>query len=288
MNIATRHGRRKNGTAPRLGVFGAGRAARTLAHLWHTAGVFEIGPLVNRSLESARQAAGFIGVGFAAGTDDLKRSDIVLLGLPDSALADGAAQLAAAGVAPAVAFHLSAGDNAEVLAPLRAGGTAIGAVHPALSFADPESAARDFTGTYCLLDGDDRARRILSSAFSAIGGELLDGRGIDRRLYHAAAILASNATVTIMAAAEALAAAAGLPAASARPLLAALAARAVEQGAERGPDAALSGPFERGDQAAITRLAAALPATPAGRSASALFVLLAEFAAQRRVGKSAV
>ncbi len=283
MTSATGSDQISNSTALRLGVFGAGRAARTLARLWHGAGIFEIGPLTNRSRESAWQAARFIGAGFAAATDELKSCHILLLGLPDSALAGAAAGLAAAGIAPDVAFHLSAGYDAEVLAPLRAGGTAVGAVHPALAFADPASAVRDFSGTYCLLDGDERACRSLSPAFRAIGGQVIDGRGIDRRLYHAAAILASNATVSVLAAAEALAAAAGLAAPRARSLLAGLASRAVRQCAELGPEAALTGPLERGDKAAIARLAAALPDTPAGRSAGVLFELLAELVAQRQV-----
>jgi predicted short-subunit dehydrogenase-like oxidoreductase (DUF2520 family) len=72
-----------------------------------------------------------------------------------------------------------------------------------------------------------------------------------RAAYHAAASVASNFTVTLLAAAERIAAGAGLSPAEARLLLAPLVRRTVESVAELGPEQALTGPVARGDEATV-------------------------------------
>jgi predicted short-subunit dehydrogenase-like oxidoreductase (DUF2520 family) len=78
--------------------------------------------------------------------------------------------------------------------------------------------------------------------------------GIDdegRAAYHAAASVASNFTVTLLAAAERVAAGAGLAPHEARALLAPLVRRTVESVAELDPERALTGPVARGDHATV-------------------------------------
>jgi predicted short-subunit dehydrogenase-like oxidoreductase (DUF2520 family) len=82
--------------------------------------------------------------------------------------------------------------------------------------------------------------------------------------YHAAAVLASNYVVALLAAAERLLADAGVPGEGGRAALAALAAGAVANVAERGPVAALTGPIARGDADTVRRHLARL--SPEDRS----------------------
>jgi predicted short-subunit dehydrogenase-like oxidoreductase (DUF2520 family) len=72
-----------------------------------------------------------------------------------------------------------------------------------------------------------------------------------RAAYHAAASVASNFTVTLLAAAERIAAGAGLAPQEARALLAPLVRRTVESVAGLGPERALTGPIARGDHATV-------------------------------------
>src|SRR5689334_15094849 len=56
-----------------INIIGCGKAGRTLARLWHEDGVFRIQDILNRSIQSAAEAAAFIGAGRAvAGYADLR------------------------------------------------------------------------------------------------------------------------------------------------------------------------------------------------------------------------
>jgi predicted short-subunit dehydrogenase-like oxidoreductase (DUF2520 family) len=79
-----------------------------------------------------------------------------------------------------------------------------------------------------------------------------------RAAYHAAASVASNFLVTLQAAAETIAGGAGLEREQARALLAPLVRQTVENIAELGPEAALTGPVARGDEATVASQRAAV------------------------------
>jgi predicted short-subunit dehydrogenase-like oxidoreductase (DUF2520 family) len=79
-----------------------------------------------------------------------------------------------------------------------------------------------------------------------------------RAAYHAAASVASNFLVTLQAAAETIAAGAGLGREEARALLTPLVRQTVENVGELGPEAALTGPVARGDDATIEAQRAAV------------------------------
>ncbi len=82
-----------------------------------------------------------------------------------------------------------------------------------------------------------------------------------RAAYHAAASTASNFLVTLQAAAEAIARGAGLGREDARALLMPLVRQTVENVAELGPEAALTGPIARGDEATVEAQRAAVEET---------------------------
>jgi predicted short-subunit dehydrogenase-like oxidoreductase (DUF2520 family) len=79
-----------------------------------------------------------------------------------------------------------------------------------------------------------------------------------RAAYHAAASMASNFLVTLQAAAETIARGAGLEPEQARALLAPLVRQTVENIAELGPEAALTGPVARGDETTVASQRAAV------------------------------
>lgn len=243
----------------RLHIIGCGRAARTLARLWHEAGVFEIGLLVNRDRTRAAAASAFIGAGQAADSlDSARAEDWLMLGLPDSALADAArrwADLVAA--RPALAFHLSGAESAEALRPLS---ERIAAVHPVCPFADPEHARQSFAGSHALGEGDADALDALLPCFEAIGAHCQRFAPRDKRLYHAATIAASNFLNVLDDLALTLAEAGGLQRSQALPLLVALQRNALDSIERAGPERALTGPIERGDVETMGRLRAALKA----------------------------
>lgn len=249
------------GSPPTLNLVGAGRVGRTLAALWQAAGVFRLGDVLTRSPLSAQAAVAALGAGRPVSEPAAMRpAEVWLLATPDGALADSAARLANAGLAPAVAWHCSGFSPAAALAPLQAAGWAAASAHPALSFADPAAAQAQFAGTACALEGDDPAVARAEQAFGAIGGRCFRLQAADKPLYHGAAVLVSNFPPVLAAAAAELWQGCGMPPELIAPLWQAFAKNVADNLLRLGPAAALTGPAARGDSAVVQAETAAMQA----------------------------
>src|SRR5688500_18734546 len=112
-----------------LSLVGPGRAGGSVARWLLSAGarLVAVGMRAGRPLPRWAAAAGARRVG----TEELAGAGehLLLVAVPDASLPAVAAALAARPQA-AVALHLSGALGAEALAPLRAGGTQVGAFHP--------------------------------------------------------------------------------------------------------------------------------------------------------------
>jgi predicted short-subunit dehydrogenase-like oxidoreductase (DUF2520 family) len=212
------------------------------------------------------------------------RQDLLLLALPDSALADAAAELARRPQA-AVVLHTSGSQDAGVLAPLRATGSAVGSLHPLKAFPEPLPDPAEARGVFFAVDGDAPALALaarLAAAWGGIPGEVPPAA---RPLYHFAATLAAGGVVTLLAAAGELGERLGLPPAVTRGYLEL--ARGAVAAAGRGLDAgrplaaAITGPVARGDAATLRRQLAALQTRAADKLPLAR-ALAAETAHQRQ------
>ncbi|GAB4241204.1 MAG: hypothetical protein Kow00109_16550 [Acidobacteriota bacterium] len=189
-------------------------------------------------------------------------ADVLLLTVPDNALAELAASLAARGAfrRGQCVLHCSGALPAEVLEPARGAGAAVGVLHPLQTFADMQSAVEGLRGCWFAVQGDPAAREVARTVCEALGGhpfELPPGR---EAIYHAAAVVASNYLVALEAAALELLAVAGLSEEQGRSALAPLLRTTVENLVARGPVAALTGPIARGDVETVRRHLAALRA----------------------------
>jgi predicted short-subunit dehydrogenase-like oxidoreductase (DUF2520 family) len=219
----------------RVGIVGAGRLGTALSAALREAGVSVEGP---------------------AGRGEVPRGcDAIVLCVPDAEIPAAAA--AVAGAAPLVG-HTSGATPLSALG--RAGGAAFG-LHPLQTF--PERAASDappsggpalaaFARAGCAIAGSTPEALAFAARLARTLGMTafeIDDEG--RAAYHAAASVASNFTVTLLAAAERIAAGAGLSPSEARALLAPLVRRTVESVAELGPERALTGPIARGDDATV-------------------------------------
>jgi predicted short-subunit dehydrogenase-like oxidoreductase (DUF2520 family) len=219
-------------TGARVGIVGAGRLGTALSGALREAGVPVEGP---------------------AGRGEVPRGcDALVLCVPDAEIP--AAAVTVAGAAP-LTGHTSGATRLSALEP--AGGAAFG-LHPLQTF-PPDSAPGAFRGAGCAVAGStpealDFARRLARTL--GMNAFEIDDEG--RAAYHAAASVASNFTVTLLAAAERIAAGAGLAPGEARALLAPLVDRTVESVAELGPERALTGPVARGDEATVSAQRAAI------------------------------
>lgn len=273
---------------PTLNLIGPGRLGRSLARLWHDAGVLTVGGIVGRSLPGAAAACDFIGAGQPTTLAGLPPAELTLIATPDAELATSAAALAALAIARPgdIVFHCSGALPSSVLDALRVQGAELASVHPLCSFADPALALGQFGGSYCGCEGDAPALARLAPLFDAIGARRFAIEASGKTLYHAAAVLACNDLVALMEAALRCMAAAGVPAATAWPALRPLIDGTLANLDCLPPAEALTGPVARGDADTVARqLAATAALDPAvADSYRSLAVLALQLAAAKPAG----
>jgi predicted short-subunit dehydrogenase-like oxidoreductase (DUF2520 family) len=251
---------------PSLAIIGAGRAGSALAIAAHDAG-YRIAAVASRRGEMAARLAHTVG---AAAVDTplaaLTIADLTLLAVPDGAIATVAESIAASRVPlhGRGVVHLGARFGAEVIAPLRAAGAETGVFHPLMALAGPDSASL-LEGAYFRVDAGGLLRERLLALVAALRAAPLDIDPADAPLYHAAAVLAGNAPLALLAEATRLLEAAGLSAETAHAALSALLEGAAHNARRAGPAAALTGPVARGDADAITAHLDALESHPDAR-----------------------
>jgi predicted short-subunit dehydrogenase-like oxidoreductase (DUF2520 family) len=209
-----------------VAIVGAGRLGTALARALASAGLDVVGPL---------------------GRGEPANADVVLLCVPDAEIERAARESVGSA---RFAGHTS---GATPLTSLDAvSGDALG-LHPLQTFAGGEG-PKAFRGIGCAIAGTSpEALATAGELAERLGMRAIEISDTDRAAYHAAASVASNFLVTLQHAAEQVAAGAGLSREEARALLAPLVRGTVENWADRGPEAALTGPVARGDDATVIR-----------------------------------
>jgi len=209
-------------------IIGRGRAGGALARALTDAGWRVDGPL-GRDHGPATATSG---------------ARIVLLAVPDGAVADVAAALAPG---QAVVAHVAGALGLEVLAPHER----VASVHPLVALPNAELGARRLRGAWFATAG----HAIADEVVAALAGRSVAVADADRTTYHAAAAVAANHLVALLGQVDRLARGIGVPLEAYLDL----ARGALEDVAEVGPVAALTGPVARGDRDTVARHLAALP-----------------------------
>ncbi|MDX6741811.1 Rossmann-like and DUF2520 domain-containing protein [Actinocorallia sp. A-T 12471] len=239
----------------KVGVVGAGRVGSVLAAALQRAGH----TVVAASAVSSRQRAQTVlpGVPFVPAQEVVKAADLVLLTVPDDALAGLAAGIVAAGepVQGKLFAHASGRHGAGVLDPLtRAGGLPL-ALHPVMTFTGrPDDVAR-LAGISFGVTSPGPLRPIAEALVVEMGAEPVWIEEENRTLYHAALAAGANHLVTLVVEASGLLRKAGVaePGRMLGPLLGA----ALDNGLRLGGQG-LTGPVARGDAGTVAGHVAAL------------------------------
>jgi predicted short-subunit dehydrogenase-like oxidoreductase (DUF2520 family) len=174
---------------------------------------------------------------------------ILILAVPDSALAEVTYDLSMAGPAPpgCAVFHLSGALSTEALSPLHAVGYTVGSVHPLQAVADPWLSGDRLMGAAFAIAGEPAAISAARRLVDALGGRPLLIPPARRPIYHAAAVVASNYFVALVAFAVRLMQQAGVNEEDAVPALLPLIRGTLDNLQQLGVPAALTGPVPRGD-----------------------------------------
>jgi len=251
---------------PRLAIVGAGRAGSALAIAAHESG-YRVVAVASRRGEVARSLAGTVNArAVATPLAAVMAADLTLLAVPDGALPSVAATIAAAGAGlrGRGIVHLGARLQPGVIAALRITGAEVGVLHPLQALAGTASASL-LEGAFFRIDATGTLRDRLVAFVAALGAHPLEIDPARAPLYHAAAVLAGNAPLALLAEAARLLEAAGVSREEAHAALAALLEGAARNARRAGAASALTGPVARGDGAAIAAHLDALAPFPAAR-----------------------
>ncbi len=233
-----------------VGVVGTGRVGAVLGAALAQAG-HDVIAVSAVSEASVRRAAALLpGVPVVA-TDDVPRdADLVLLTVPDDALAGLVAGLAQTGAfrAGQLLAHTSGLHGLSVLEPAARLGALPLALHPVLPFTGTDVDLARLVGASFGVTSPDPLRPIAESLVVEMGGEPVWLPDAQRPLWHAALTHGSNHLVTLVASAADLLRQAGVdePGRVLAPLLG-----AALDGSLRAGDAVLTGPVSRGDAGTV-------------------------------------
>ncbi len=242
-----------------VGFIGAGKVGTALAALLHARGV-EVAGVSGRTLTDGRRMALAAHLDPSVArerADTIARAAIVFLTVPDDVIGPLCAQVASeeGWRAGQGVVHCSGALSSAVLEPARRVGALVASFHPLQAFASLEAALDNLPGSTFALEGDTELVGQLERLVQVLDGTALHLRPDDKVLYHAAAAIASNYTVTLAGLACELLVREGIaadPNEALRYLLPLLRGTVENLEALGLPDA-LTGPLVRGDVGTVAR-----------------------------------
>ena len=249
----------------KVAIIGAGVLGTSMGILMRRAG-YDIVAVCSPNRRSAQVASSLIGAGEVVGDNAMAAlgADLILLAVPDRAIASVAIEVSAGGAMRrgAVVAHCAGGLPSAVMSGVRAAGGHRGAIHPLQSFADVDTAVQMLPETFFFLEGDDEAVDVLRSVVIALDGRPVHIDGKSKALYHAGAAAASNFLVTLVNYAVTLLFRAGVPRDAGLAALLPLIKGTVANLEAVGLPDALTGPIARGDLGTVKRHLRALESMP--------------------------
>jgi len=222
--------------------------------------------VVTRSANTSRRAVRFIGAGNPAAslTREIISADVILLTVPDGALAGVAralAQLDARKWRGKVILHTSGALDRKVLQPLARRGASTGSLHPMQTFSGRSDPKLD--GVIFGVEGDTRARNMAAGIARSLGGVPVAVDGNKKISYHAAAALVAGLGLALIEGATQVLLSIGFTRRKALKALLPLMREMLSNFEQHGPHAAWTGPISRADYGTIALHAASLRSQPA-------------------------
>lgn len=229
-----------------IGVIGSGKVGAVLGSALRAAEHQIVG--VHAVSEASKERAEMLlpGVPVLEIPEILRRAELVLLAVPDDALADLVAGLAAAGhwQTGQLVVHTAGRYGTKVLAPATQAGAIALAIHPAMTFTGMSMDLERLTDCAFGVTASNMVLPIAQALVVEMGGEPVVIAEEDRPIYHAALAHASNHLVTIAGQSAGLLASIGIE--QPERVLSALMRASLENALASG-EGALTGPVARGD-----------------------------------------
>lgn len=238
-----------------IGIIGAGRLGNALAIALDKYG-FGISAVYSKSEESCRELCNKLGLVMNNSLDQvITKSDVIFLCIPDNDIDIMASRIAGTfkreEVLGKVFFHLSGALSSEVLKPLEDLGAYTASFHPIQTFADRETGWQKLPGCFFGFEGCCEAQNCAQSIVDKLGAKLVFIRKEQKTLYHAAACMISNYTVTLFHVMSKMLLKTGIEEAVAVDAFIPLLRNTVDNIEKLGYIDALTGPISRGDHKVV-------------------------------------
>ena len=234
-----------------VSIVGIGRAGGALAIALDRAGV-AVDQLVYRSQPPAIKGLDprkLVSIDSLGAID----ADILLIATADQDIRSVATALVGSARLPAIALHLSGSLDSTELSSLKDAGVEVGSMHPLVSISEAELGSERFSGAYFCVEGDEAAEVAAVWLVEILGGNHFCIERQMKPLYHASAVMASGNVTALFDAAITMLSECGLSQEQAHLVLLPLLQSTAANLAVHSTAQALTGPFVRGDHAALER-----------------------------------
>lgn len=236
---------------PTVSIVGCGRAGGSIGLALSRAG-YTVSAAWSRTRGGRQRAQRLLDVPVLKEVAEVAGSaDVVVIAVPDAAIAEVAAEVAAGVRKGKLAVHTGGGVSVAALDAVREAGARTGSVHPLQTLPDPARGAEALAGAAVAVTSEPRDRALLFRLARAWGGRPFVLSDDKKTFYHAAAVLASNYVVASVWAAIRLLDEIGVP--HARQVVAPLARASIDNVTSMPPAKAITGPVARGDAQTVRR-----------------------------------
>lgn len=233
-----------------INIIGCGKLGKTIGKLIVKNNAGNVLGIVNSSLASGKKSAEYLGEGIAfESVNELPKADFYFITTKDDLIEEMANKLHTANVLKpgATVLHCSGSLSSSVLNKVKENDCFVASIHPIKSFANPGRAISTFHGTYCAIEGDERAVLILTSFFQQMGAITFPIKKENKSIYHAGGVIANNYLVTLHYQAMQCYMKAGVDKEIAKGIVSMLMKDAFDNLNNFSHTQALTGPIQRGD-----------------------------------------
>lgn len=235
-------------TAPRtqpVAIVGAGRVGVSLGTLLRRAG-YQLAAFTATSKDSLDRAAQWLSCpGYLDPREAVAKAGLVIIAVPDDALAAVASEIAGAIRPGSFVLHTSGSHGRSVLGPVAEAGARSLAIHVLQSIPTVEAGVERIGGSFFGVSCEEDLRGWAAELVGDLGGVPIWISEEDRPTYHLAAAVASNFLVTLAMAVEEIFG-------DLRPYLP-LMRGTISNLDSLSPADALTGPVVRGDHSTLER-----------------------------------
>jgi predicted short-subunit dehydrogenase-like oxidoreductase (DUF2520 family) len=242
-----------------IAIIGSGSVAQALGKLLYIEGQ-PVVALSSRNLDHASRAAAFINpaIRVVACSEIPSLASRVLIAVSDDAISEVGETLVTSGMRKGMVLHTCGSVGPEALDMLMRVGVSCGVIHPLQTVSSPEQGIESLKGVAVGLSGDGMAIAWAEEIVKLLKGYIVRIESQAMPIYHASAVLASNAIVAFIDAATVLLSHVGLDRKEAILAISQISRTSLNNTLRSGPTSALTGPVARGDAGTIERQALAM------------------------------